>query len=198
MKRALMVLAVVGLAASLEAQSLVELAKREKERREGLRGRHAVVIRNRDLLLVRKAPAVEVTNVGAAAGEDRLETEPGTGETAIPEDAGLVMPPAGPEAADEPAPAGDNAAEDIPEGSGPLEDQLKVADELVESLTAEMNSLRQQYEAQNNMVPGYVIQQQMEETNQRLTRALNRQAEIREKLGSKAPAIKKDPGSAGR
>ncbi len=71
MKRALMVLAVVGLAASLEAQSLVELAKREKERREGLRGRHAVVIRNRDLLLVRKAPAVEVTIVGAAAGAKR-------------------------------------------------------------------------------------------------------------------------------
>ena len=54
MKKALIFLAVLGLTASLGAQSVVELAKREKERREGLKGRHAVVVNNQDLLRVKK------------------------------------------------------------------------------------------------------------------------------------------------
>ena len=58
MKRALIFLAVIGFAASLGAQSLVELAKREKERRESFRGRHAVFVKNLDLLQVKKVAAV--------------------------------------------------------------------------------------------------------------------------------------------
>ena len=41
--------AVIVLAASLSAQSLVELAKREKARRETFKGRHAPIVRAADL-----------------------------------------------------------------------------------------------------------------------------------------------------
>jgi len=190
MKRALIFLAVIGLAASLGAQSLVELAKREKERRESFRGCHAVLVTNRDLLQVKKVAAVEVTNPDAVSGDDLR----GAAATDVSDDAGLAEPPPGSKAASRPTRMGDNATDDPTEGGGPLEDQLKAADELVDHLTTEMNALLQQYEAQNTMVPGSVIQQQIEETNQRLVRAQARQSKIRAKMGIKSPALKIDPG----
>ena len=188
----------MGLAASLSAQGLTDLAKREKERRESLSGRHAVIVTNQALLLVKKAPAVEVTIPGGRPGEAAQPESQSAIAADIGGEAGSVTPPPGSEAASTPAPTGENPSEEITEADGPLEDQLKTVDALVEELTTEMNSLRQQFEAQNTMVPGYVIQQQMDELNQRLVRAQNRQAAIREKMGPKAPPIKKDPGSADR
>ncbi|MCX6571603.1 MAG: hypothetical protein NT006_09355 [Candidatus Aminicenantes bacterium] len=190
MKRALIFLAVIGLAASLGAQSLVELAKREKERRESFRGRHAVFVTSQDLLQVKKVAAVEVTNPDAVPGDDLQ----GAAATDVSNDAGLATPPSGSKAASRPTLMGDNATDDLIEGGGPLEDQLKAADELVDQLTTEMNALRQQYEAQNAMVPGSVIQQQIEETNQRLVQAQARQSRIQAKMGKKSLALKKDPG----
>lgn len=198
MKKALIFLAVIGLAASLSAQGLMDLAKREKERRESFRGRHAVVITNQDLLLVKKVPAIEVT---VPEGESREALRPEDQQAAATDiggEAGLVTPPPGSEAGSEPPEAEQNVTGEIPDSGEPLEDQLEAVDKLVEELTIEMSSLRQQFEAQNAMVPGGVIQQQIEETFQRLTQAQVRQAKIREKMGSKAPPIKKDPGSTDR
>ncbi|MBE3110805.1 MAG: hypothetical protein IMZ46_09900 [Acidobacteria bacterium] len=198
MKRALIFLAVIGLAASLGAQSLVELAKREKERRESFRGRHAVFVKNRDLLLVKLVAAVEVTNPDAVPGDDLQAADQGAAATDVSDDAGLAAPPPGSKAASRPTLMGDNATDDPTESGGPLEDQLKAADELVDQLTTEMNALLQQYEAQNAMVPGSVIQQQIEETNQRLVRAQARQSKILAKMGKKSPALTIDPGSVDR
>lgn len=198
MKRALIFLAVMGLAASLGAQSLVEVAKHEKARRDSFSGRHAVVVKNRDLLLVKKIAAVEVTIPEGGTGQNPQPEDQSAMATDVTGEAGLVTPPAGSEAGSVPPATGENVSEDITEVGGPLEDQLKAADELVDNLTSEMNSLRQQYEAQNTMVPGSVIQQQIEETNQRLVRAQNRQTAIRTKMEKQGLPIKKDPGSAGR
>jgi molybdenum cofactor biosynthesis enzyme MoaA len=66
-----------------------------------------------------------------------------------------------------------------------LEAQLKAAQELVDLLTTKMNALRQQYEAQDAMVPGYVIQQQMDETGQRLARAQAQEARIRAEMSKR-------------
>jgi hypothetical protein len=175
MKRILVVIAVLGLAASLGAQSLVELAKREKERREGLKGRHAAVVTNRDLLLVKKLPAVEVS-LPPGGFDDTLS---------LGSEPGQEQPPAGPGA------DGMAATGEVAEGGGTLEDQLRVVDEVVDNLTLEMNALRQQFEAQNTMVPGSVIQQQMEETNQRLEQAKTRQAGIRAKMERQGIPVKK-------
>jgi len=190
MKRVLIFLAVLGFAASLGAQSLVELAKREKERRESFRGHHAVLVKNQDLLRVKKVPAVEVTNPDALSGNDLQAADQGAAATDGSEDAGLATPPSAAKAASGPALMGDTATDDPTEGGGPLEDQLKAADELVDQLTAEMNALLQQYEAQNTMVPGSVIQQQIEETNQRFVRAQTRQSKILAKMGKKSLALK--------
>ncbi len=60
-----------------------------------------------------------------------------------------------------------------------------------------MNALRQQYEAQDSMVPGYVIQQQLDETGQRLVKAQAQQARI-EAMVEKRGAAKKAPGEPER
>ena len=198
MKKLLIALAVIGFAASLGAQSLTELARREKVRRESFRGRHAVVITNQDLLLVKKVPAIEVTIPEGQAREALPAEDQQAAAADIGGGGGLVTPPPGSEADAEPAETEPSVTDEIPDSGEPLEDQLKAVDKLVDELTIELNSLRQQFEAQNAMVPGGVIQQQIEETFQRLSQAQTRQAKIREKMGSKAPPIKKDPGSADR
>jgi hypothetical protein len=202
MKRLLVFLAVIGFAASLGAQSLVELAKREKERREGLKGRQAVVVKNNDLMKVKKVPGVEVAPPvedaadAAAAGEEAGEPETIAGEE------GSSVPPSGSGApsgrrmtprmsAPGPTIMGENA-EDQTGSGGPIEAQLKSAVELVDLLTTKMNALRQQYEAQDAMVPGYVIQKQMDETNQRLVKAQAQEARIRSEMEKKGLA-KKSP-----
>jgi hypothetical protein len=211
MKRFLILIAVIGLAASLGAQSLADLAKREKARRAGLAGRHAVVITNADLLRVQKAPAVQVAPPEAeadeaeAAGAENAAAEPATvttneeGETiSLPSGSGAppirrITPAVAPNG---PLITGD-ANRDRAESGGTLEAQLKAANELVDLLTTKMAALRQQYEAQDAMVPGYVIQQQMEETNQRLVKAQAQQARI-EALAAKSGTARKAPGEQER
>lgn len=191
MKRIWIVVVVLGLAASLGAQSLADLAKREKARREGL-ARHAVVVKNQDLLLVKKVPAVETRPEGGAGVDTTSATN-----AENPYVAGLTPSVSGSGTEAEPGRTG-NPADSIAEGGGTLEEQLKVLDARVEELTTEMNSLRQQFESQNAMVPGSVIQQRMDETNERLNQARARQAEVRAKLGNRAPVPKKEPGGPDR
>jgi type II secretory pathway pseudopilin PulG len=197
MKRALIVVAVLGLTASLGAQSLVELAQREKERRAQYRGRHAAVITSRELALVKKTGAVVVTLPESGSG-DETWAEPGseTAETAY--DGGLVTAPSDPGTAGDPGAAAETAEEPLPDSAEALAGQLRAVDELVESLTAEMNALRQRYESQNGMVPGAVILEQMEETNRRLTRVQARQAAIEAKMVKLGLPVRKSPEFAGR
>jgi len=63
-----------------------------------------------------------------------------------------------------------------------LEAQLQSANDLVDLLTTKMNALRQQFEFQDAMVPGYVIQQQIDETYQRLVKAQAQQARIQAEM----------------
>lgn len=210
-KRVLLFMAVLGLAASLSAQSLVELAKQEKARRDSLKGRHVVVIKNADLLRVRKLPAVEVMRVddygNALTGEDEQgtlyeqagsEPEPGV----LPSGSGApsgrrITPSVAPHG---PAFAGqESEAEMIASAvpGGPLEAQLAAAKDQVDLLTTKMNALRQQFEYQDAMVPGYVIQQQLDETNQRLLKAQAQQARIEARM-AKGGSARKAPGESER
>lgn len=197
MKRALIVVAVLGLTASLGAQSLVELAKREKERRAQYRGRHAAVITSRELALVKKTGAVVVTPPESWPG-DETGAEPGSETAEAAYDGGLVNAPSDPGTAGEPGAAAETAEEPLPDGAAALADQLRAVDELVEGLTTEMNSLRQRYESQNGMAPSSVILEQMDETNRRLTRAQTRQAAIEAKMVKLGLPVRKIPDSAGR
>lgn len=197
MKRALIVVAVLGLTASLGAQSLVELAKREKERRAQYGGRHAAVITGRELALVKKTGAVVVT-LPESWPSDETGAEPGSGTAEAAYDGGLVAAPSDPGTAGESVPAATDVEEPLPDTAEALADQLRAVDELVEGLTTEMNALRQRYESQNGMVPGSAILEQMDETNRRLTRAQARQAAIEAKMVKLGLPVRKSPDSADR
>ncbi len=199
MKRTLVFIAVLGLAASLGAQSLAELAKKEKARREALRGRSAAVIRNADLLRVQKAPAIQIVEpepeiADEALGEDAIEPSSVSGEegVSLPSGSGApsgrrIVPKVGPEG---PLITGEaNRDQEGPGGS--LEAQLEAAKDLVDLLTTKMNALRQQFEFQDAMVPGYVIQQQLDDTNQRLVKAQAQQARIEAQMAKGAAAKKR-------
>lgn len=131
-------------------------------------------------------------------GDDGQAADQGAAATDVSDDAGAAKAPSGSGAASGPTLMGDNANDDLTEGGGPLEAQLKAANDLVDSLTTDMNALRQQYETQDSMVPGYVIQQQLDETNLRLVQAQARQARIQAKMEKKGIAVKKDPGVVDR
>jgi len=169
MKKALIFLAVLGLTASLGAQSVADLAKREKERREGLKGRHAVVVKNRDLLRVQKLPAVEVTNPDTAVGEDGMGEAQAVDPATISSNADQAVPLSGsgappvqkivpPVAADGSTLMGSGESVNQASSGETLEVQLKAAADLVDLLTLKLSALRQQYEFQDAMVPGTVIQ----------------------------------------
>ena len=96
-------------------------------------------------------------------------------------------------AAEETAAAAEAVEDPIPDSAEALADQLRAIDELVDGLTAEMNALRQRYESQNSMVPGYVIQEQMDELNRRFTRAQARQAAIEAKMVKLGLPVRKSP-----
>jgi hypothetical protein len=203
MKRLLLIIAVIGLAASLGAQSLTDLAKKEKARREGLRGRHAAVVTNADLLRVRKTAAVEVTPPEPELNQDLEGEDQGAAAETVTTDntpsgsgapSGRRMVPR--TSPDGPLITGD-ADRDQVEGRGTLDAQLQAAKDLVDLLTTKMNALRQQFESQDAMVPGYVIQQQLDETNQRLLKAQAQQSRIEAQIAKKATA-RKAPGEVER
>jgi hypothetical protein len=208
MRRFFLFIAVIGLAASLGAQSVVDLAKREKERRESLKGRHAVVVKNHDLLQVKKLPAVEVSDAGAAVGKAGLGEAQAVEPATISSDAAQAVSPSdsgAPQArrivprvsTDGPTIMDSGASIDQATSAQTLEAQLKSATELVDLLTTKMNALRQQYEFQDAMVPGYVIQQQIDETNQRLVKAQAQQARIQSEMDKRGLG-KKDSGAVDR
>lgn len=201
MKRLFTLIIILGLSASLGAQSLVELAKKEKARRESLKT-HAAVIKQADLLRVEKVPAVEVVPpepslVEELLGEGAAPPDGVSGETAsasMPSGSGApsrrIVPTVGPEG---PLITGE-AARDQAGPGGTLEAQLTAAKDLVDLLTTKMNALRQQFEYQDAMVPGYVIQQQLDDTNQRLVKAQAQQARIEAQIEKRAPGKKSSAG----
>ena len=206
MKRFLVFIAVLGLAASLSAQSLADLAKNEKARRESLKGRHAVVVRNADLLRVQKMPAVQITNPDEITGETVAEGQDIEPETVSEETAPGSLPsgsgaPSGRRIVPSVTPNGPVMTGDLnrdqADTGATLEAQLKAANERVDLLTTKMAALRQQFESQDAMVPGYVIQQQLDETNQRLLKAQAQQARIEAQV-AKSSAGKKAPGEPDR
>lgn len=193
MKRVITFLVMAGFAATLSAQSVAELARKERERRESLGDRRAAVVTNEDLLRLKKRPAVDVP--GQARSWDIVEADepdraldqdvlaaPGTAAAAQPAAPGATrritprVAPPGPSLIGD-AETTDQAA--APLGSGPLEAQLRAAEELVDLLETKMAALKQEFEFQTGMVPGYVIEQQLTETFQRLQKAQAQAARIR-------------------
>lgn len=190
MKKILVFVAVMGLSATLSAQSLVELAKMEKARREALKGRPLMVVQNRDLRAVKKTPAVEVLDAGDAEIGEAPPAEPAAvTDATIPEGAQIVPRVE----ADGPSLTAEAGAVRPGSSNKVLEAQLRAAEERVDLLATKMAALRQQFEAQNAMVPGSVLQQQLSETNEGLARAQAQRDRIRDEMTRKRAGVKKPP-----
>jgi hypothetical protein len=196
MKKLIVVTIFVALVGSLYGQSVSELARREKARREALKGNRAKVITNVDLAAVRKTPAVVVVNPDSAeesnapgiTGQDSSGlTSGGAGDTSGP----VVMVPT--VAKNGPVLMGNNDSADAPASAGDAESRLKAANELIDLLSTKMNALMQESNNLNTMTPKDVIQRQIDETNRKLIRVQEEAARLKDQIeaGKKTPQDKR-------
>ncbi|HDT13386.1 MAG TPA: hypothetical protein ENO03_03415 [Candidatus Aminicenantes bacterium] len=196
----------LALVSFLQAQSLAELAKKEKERRAALKGKPATVITTADLVKVKKKPAVEVageeTGVQEAIAEAMRTGEAGAAEGQVQEGA------APPEAAGQAVEAGAAAAApvtEIPPGQpAALSDQeiqkkqTELADiakqkaEMVDLLTIKMNALYQEFYGLDNMKSRELVQLQISDTYDKLLKAEAESAQAQKDLEQFMAQKKKD------
>jgi hypothetical protein len=185
MKKFVGAVAILVLMGSLYGQSVAELSRMEKERREALKGRRAKVVTNADLASVRKTEAVIVSNPEASA-------DSGSPSSGGPE----IIPPVAPPPAEDAQPVvmvptvarngptlfTDEATGDALASDKNLEDRLKAATELVDLLTTKMNALWQELYNLNTMTTQDRVQQQLDETYQKLLKAQAEEAKLKSQL----------------
>lgn len=168
----------------LSAQSLSELSKKEKERREALKGRHSVVITNADLAKSKKKAGLE-TPAATSASEPAAETP-------VPDE-----PPAaaGP-------PEGDSVPAAAPaEAARPTKAELLAkyakAKEYADLLELKMGSLWQEFYGLVDTKPKDAVQQEIALTFDKLEKARADEAAAKKELDAElartgeanAPAI---------
>jgi len=150
------------------AQTLVEAAKKEKERREALKGKTAVPVTNADLSQVKKKPSAEGRKAEPPKEGAGVQASPNT-PTAAP----LVQPVSPPLGT---APG---------EGQGKNEEALKKHEEArknLDSLTVQLQGLWQQYYSFNSMVSKEKVQRDIAETSLKLQAATAEEAKWRAEL----------------
>lgn len=162
-----LLLALLFSASLVLSQSLVEIAKKERERRARLKGKKVTVVTNADLRRVKKKTAVSVIKPQTLEEEVALETEP------IPES--LFKK--------EESPQSKNEEEKIfRESKASLEESLKKAKELVSLLEMKINGLWQEFNSLDDMTSRDKIQQEMNETQLKLKKAQEDEAKAKEEL----------------
>ncbi len=173
------------LAASwLSAQSLADLAKKEKERRAGAKDKPAVVVTNADLAKLKKKPAVVVAEPEKAAAEAQPaagEAAPAAAQEGAPEgaEAAAAQAPAPPEqqktpeqaAADQQAAQATQAQREYQTRLVDLGDKAQKAREMVDLLTLKMNTLWQEFYNMSDVKSREYTQFQISETYDKLTKA---------------------------
>jgi len=179
----------------LHSQSLVELSKREKARRESLKGKTAVVVTNDDLAKVKKKPAVVVSQPETAPEEPAVEGEEPVAEEEVPPETQqeeAVTEEAAPEQAQEPAAKVETlpqlpqqptlSEQEFKKKKAEFEDKWNKAAEMVELLTLKMNGLWQEFYSLDDMTARDKIQQQISETYDKLVKAQVEETKAREEL----------------
>jgi hypothetical protein len=156
----------------LQAQSLAELAKKEKERRAALKGKPATVITTADLAKVKKRPAVENTTQEQAAEEVAAvegAAPPEAGQQAAEGTAEAAAPPAKPIETlpdlQNPAPPD---AKDIQARIAELTKAANEKQELVDLLNLKMNALYQEFYNMESLKSREILQAQISDTYDKL------------------------------
>ncbi len=186
MKRLLaLALLPILMAPCVRAQSLADLARKEKERRAALKGKAATVVTNKSLAGLKKKPAMVLTSPSsevAAAGAEAANPPAAGGEADAESPAAS---PAGTEPETSPVVSVDKSPPTPREMGGDvkagLEDNLKKADEMVELLTLKMSALWQQFYG-TDQTPRDEIQRQISETYEKLLKAQDVSARARKDL----------------
>ncbi len=149
MKRFLIVLFLpLWFVSFLSAQSLAEAAKKEKARREGLKGKKVVLVTNTDLSKITRKPAVIVVQ----PFEPAAAAKPGEG-TAPEAQPPLEIPPPPPQ---------ENPTLNAREYEGQkaqLEARVQQAEELVDLLQTKLGGLWQEFYSMDNQKTKDKIQQ---------------------------------------
>ena len=159
---------VLFLARLAPGQSLAEAAKKEKERRESLKGKAGVMVTNADLAGIKKKPAV-AANPQAPAETEKPAAAPKPGEPS----AGGAAPTPDPQI---------EARKIFDEKKSELEGRLGKAKELVELLNLKMRALQQQFYSFNSMTAKDQVQKQLGETQLRLQAAQAEEAKAKGEL----------------
>lgn len=186
MKKSLALIALLAFAVSLQAQSVADIARREKARRESLKGVKVKLVTNADLGVIDKTPAVVASpdpsagpNAGAANQGQSPTPAVGYLDTPIRRMVPNVIAN-GPSLIEE-----TDGADQASGSGGNLEAKLKAAQERVELLTTRMNALWQEFYSLNTMTPRDVIQKQIDETYQKLLKAQEAEAALKARLDAR-------------
>ncbi len=159
----------------LQAQSLTELAKKEKERRAAVKGKPAATITTADVAKVKKRPAVETVAPAqageeAAAAEGEVKTDEGAAPPVTAQAA--AAPPAQAKPAETPpAAAAAETAKTIQARTTELTKAAEDKQQLVDLLTLKMNALYQEFYSLDNMKSRELVQAQISDTYDKLLKA---------------------------
>ncbi|HOE14975.1 MAG TPA: hypothetical protein PLX40_08725 [Candidatus Saccharicenans sp.] len=160
-----------------QEQGVVELAKKEKARRESLKGKEIKVITNEDLQKLTKTPAIIIPNETAANPDTQENEQP---PAARP---GNYTPPVVHRVTVEnpaPTPSAGSQAPGVDVTGNSLEEAWKKAKEYVELLTLKMNALWQQFYALTDMQTKDSIQREISDTYEKLLKAQEEETRLRQ------------------
>jgi hypothetical protein len=185
----------------LQSQSLADLAKKEKERRAALKGKHATVVTTKDLAKSTRRPAVEAAEEVAAeeqavqAGEAGAQGQQEGATPPAAQGAGEAVAETEKAAAEDQKPA--PTPQDIQKKQNELADLAQQKAEMVDLLTLKLNSLYQEFYGLDNLKSREMIQVQISDTYDKLLKAETESAKAQKDLEdfmaqaskAKAPAI---------
>lgn len=163
-----------------QEQSLAELARKEKERRENLKSKQSKVITNKDLENLQKTPAIIVK------GQETLSS-PESSSTAFPQSSSTpgvvhrvtVAEPAGGTTSSQASGTAEQRSSFSDKEGSSLENAWKRAQEYVELLTLKMNALWQEFYSLDDMTSRDHIQRQISETYEKLLKAQEEENRLR-------------------
>jgi len=162
------------------SQSLVEVAKKEKERRAKLKGKSGKVITNDDLNTVKKQPEV-VTNEDLKKGQRQPGVSIPSLQESTEDTSEKVEKPENkptPTKSDSP----EQAKSDETEHLERLVLEYEKTKEQVEMLTTKMNGLFMKYYSPDNMTPREMIQSEISRTALQLQKARDEEEKAKKDL----------------
>ncbi len=183
------------LASFLCAQSLAELAQKEKERRAALKGKTAQVVTNSDLAKMNKKLAVDTTvHRGAAIDtpQSPASTTPADAKKPAAAEPAAGAQPAAPAPQNPPPDQATLAEKEYRKRMTELTDKASKAQEMIDLLGLKMNTLWQQFYNTSDVKSREYVQFQISETYDKLTKAETDAAKAKKELDDFMATTKKE------